>query len=495
MKGNPVRPVPALARAQIEARSIDYVPLRERHGRVRDQAPFWFLGNFHFLTIAIGFIGPAMHLSLGWTALAAVAGVLLGTGFQAFHASQGAELGLPQMIQSRAQFGYRGVVVPLAAALFTFIGFNVVDTLIAADGIQHVWGVPPHVTTFALAAVAMVLAVWGHDFVHAMFKAMFWISLPIWTLLTVAIVAGYAPIQATLVADSGGFLWVAFATQFAAAASYNITYAPYVSDYSRYLPPTTSRVAIIGNVFAGSALSAAWLIVLGAWLAARTGSGDALVAILQVGNRLGPGLGLALCLTSVGALVAAMGMNAYSASLTFLTGWDSFTDRHPGPALRLIAIAGIVATWVAIALASGSGAITALGATLVLMLYLLCPWTSVNLVDYFLLRKGRYAIVDLARADGIYGAWGLRGLISYAAGLAASVPFFVIPGVWTGPVAAWMGGVDLAWLVGLAVAAGCYLWANRSFVRTDEDAAIARSDAELAQIDAAPPHQSATTPG
>ena len=469
--------------AGIEARSIDYVPLHERHGRVRDQAPFWFLGNFHFLTIAIGFIGPGMHLSLGWTALAGVTGVLLGTVFQAFHASQGAELGLPQMIQSRAQFGYRGVVVPLAAALFTFIGFNVVDSLIAADGINHIWGIDARVTTLVLAAVATALAIWGHDFVHLVFKLMFWISLPIWTLVSLAILMRYAPIQQLEVADAGGFSLIAFATQFAAAASYNITYAPYVSDYSRYLPVNTRRWAIIFSVFSGSALSASWLIVLGAWLAARTGATDALVAVLQVGNRMGPGLGLALCLSSIGALVAAMGMNAYSATLTFLTGWDSFTTHHQGRSLRLATIMGIVVTWVTITLASGSNSIGTLGATLVLMLYLLCPWTSVNLVDYFVLRKGRYAIVDLARADGIYGAWGQRGLVSYGAGLAASVPFFVVPGLWVGPIAARLGGVDLAWVVGLAVSGLCYLWTNRHFDLAHEADAIARSNAELALIE------------
>ena len=42
-----------------------------------------------------------------------------------FHASQGPELGLPQMIQSRAQFGFRGVVrgAPIGT-LFTFLGFQ-----------------------------------------------------------------------------------------------------------------------------------------------------------------------------------------------------------------------------------------------------------------------------------------------------------------------------------------------------------------------------------
>ena len=69
-----------------------------------------------------------MGLSFGFTSLAGALGILFGTMFVAFHASQGAELGLPQMIQSRAQFGFRGVVVVLIGTLFTFIGFNVADS-------------------------------------------------------------------------------------------------------------------------------------------------------------------------------------------------------------------------------------------------------------------------------------------------------------------------------------------------------------------------------
>ena len=50
-------------------------------------------------------------------------------------------------------------------------------------------------------------------------------------------------------AASLGFTWIAFLTQLASAVSFNVTAAPYVSDYSRYLPTRTPRAAIILNVF------------------------------------------------------------------------------------------------------------------------------------------------------------------------------------------------------------------------------------------------------
>uniref|UniRef100_UPI00163E3479 cytosine permease n=1 Tax=Burkholderia gladioli TaxID=28095 RepID=UPI00163E3479 len=53
--------------------------------------------------------------------------------------------------------------------------------------------------------------------------------------------------------------------------------------------------------------------------------------------------------------------------------------------------------------------------------------TAVNLVDYFFVRRGHYAITHLFTAEGIYGAWGLRGLLSYAIGLAVATLAYLLP--------------------------------------------------------------------
>src|SRR5690348_16383797 len=50
---------------QIEVHSIDWIPDTERHGKVSQQTMLWFLGNFQYFTIPIGFVGPALGLSLG----------------------------------------------------------------------------------------------------------------------------------------------------------------------------------------------------------------------------------------------------------------------------------------------------------------------------------------------------------------------------------------------------------------------------------------------
>src|SRR2546430_16241385 len=95
----------------IEKRSIDYVPLAERHGKVWHLWPVWFSGDAHLATLAVGVLGITLGGNLLWTAVAVLAGGLLGTFFMAFHSTQGPQLGLPQMIQSRPQFGYSGALL------------------------------------------------------------------------------------------------------------------------------------------------------------------------------------------------------------------------------------------------------------------------------------------------------------------------------------------------------------------------------------------------
>ena len=459
---------------EIERRSIEYVPESERHGRVIDQGPFWFLSNFHFFAIAIGFVGPSLGLSLGYTALAGTIGIALGTTFQAFHASQGAELGLPQMIQSRAQFGGRGVIVPLLGVLISLLGYNVVATVLLAEGLHQLWSINATLSAIGVSVLAAALAIWGHDWLHRVFRLLFWVSLPLFSVLSLAVILGKAGGHLT---TPGGFGWPAFLTQLASAASFNVTAAPYVSDYSRYLPRRTPRWQIIVNVFAGSALSAIWLIALGAWLATRMGVTDGLIALKLSGDALHGGLGSVLAATSIAALIATIGMNAYSAMLTVITTADSLRPVRPTPAWRVVVIAASTIAWILVAVGFGNDAVTMVNAMLVIMLYFLMPWTAVNLIDYFFLRRGRYSILDLCTPQGIYGAWGGRGLAAYAIGFGASIPFFVVPNVYTGPIAERLGGIDIGWVVSLAAASAAYLVLSRNFDPAAEAAAVRSGEA------------------
>ena len=443
--------------AGIEQHSIDVVPDAERHGRVLAQLPFWFVGNFQFFTVAIGFIGPSMGLGIGWTALAGLLGVLFGTIFMALHASQGPRLGLPQMVQSRAQFGYRGVLVPLFGTLVTFAGYNVVQTKLVADGLATLLSWQRLPVGIVLGVVSFALATWGYVWLHRVFRLLFLFGIAVVGTLTVAALAGVNMAPAHAPATALGWTTAGFAAQLTASASYNLSLAPQVSDYTRYLPAKTRSVTVFASVFAGASGSAIWLIALGAWIAGHLGATDALVGLRDAGDGVLPGFGTIVVVDSVITIAAVMGMGAYSGALTLVTAENCCRDRPVTVAGRVFWTAIVAAGSTVVALLLPGSAVTAVNAVLTIMLYLLVPWTAVNLIDFFVIQRGKYNIPELFNRDGIYGRWNTSGLVSYGAGLMSSVPFMMVSPIFTGPFARRLGGIDVAWLIGLGTAGFCYL--------------------------------------
>jgi NCS1 family nucleobase:cation symporter-1 len=473
---------------QVELHSIDWVPSAERHGKLWHQGALWFLSNLEYFNVAIGFVGPSLGLSLGWSILAAALGIGAGTVFMAFHAIQGPILGLPQMIQSRAQLGYRGVVVALFVVLFMYMAFNVTDQVLLSTGLHGAFGWNASLVAVITALTGALLAIFGYDWVHRVFRLVLIISFPCYAIVTVAILAGHA--GGTAPHHPGRFIFLAFMAQFTVAIADNLTYAPYVSDYTRYMPRSTSARGIIASVFLGASGSAIWMIALGAWMATRLGISNGLVGLKVVGDNVAAPLGTITAVMSATALAVTMGQNAYGGMLTVLTGIDAFKPIKPSRVWRVVTVIGLAILWWAIATTISASAVTAVLDSLTLILYLLVPWTALNLVDYYFVRRGHYAITDIFRRYGIYSAWGWRGLTAYFAGFVAEIPFMVLPSIggftYTGYVPGHLtNGVDYSWLVGLAVSGLVYLLLSRSINVSAEQAAIDTSERQLRMIDLA----------
>jgi NCS1 family nucleobase:cation symporter-1 len=217
---------------------------------------------------------------------------------------------------------------------------------------------------------------------------------------------------------------------------------------------------------------------------------DGLVGLQVAGNNVAAPLGSVTAFLSATALLATMGMNAYGAMLTVLTGIDSFKTIRTSRAWRAATIIALAAIWYGIGVGISASAVSTVLNSLILMLYLLVPWTALNLVDFFFVRRGYYAITDIFRPDGVYGAWGWRGLTAYFAGFAAEIPFMVLPPIAGFSYTGWFpnhvtNGVDYSWVVGLLVSGLVYLVLSRSLDLEAEKAAIAASERELQKIDVA----------
>ncbi|MGW5970776.1 purine-cytosine permease family protein [Streptomyces sp. NPDC055186] len=460
----------------IEQHSIDYVPASERHGKVWHQGPFWFTGNFVLPTMVTGFVGPAMGLSLGFSVLAVVLGVGFGTFFMAFHANQGPRMGLPQMIQSRAQFGSRGAVVPFAATVFVYVGFLVFDTILAAQGIGLVL---PDAKLFwypVLIAASIVIAVVGHDLLHFVQRWLTYLLIVVFAIITVVAIVHFSstPLAVDAPAATAGWDTTAFLVQISLAAGYNISYSVYVSDYTRYLPANAPAKKLIGSVYAGATCSAVWLMSLGAILASYLPDPDPILAVRQVGDLVFPGFGTIAVIVSVLALISIMGVNAYGAMLTGTSAVDGFKKVSPTVRLRVVGLTAVGLGSLLVALLIPDNYIGSFNTFVLLMLYFLVPWTSVNLVDFYFVRRGRYAIGEILKPNGIYGRWAWQGVLAYLLGFLSMIPFFSTS-FYVGPVAELLGGADFSFVVGLFVSGVLYL----VFSRNLDHGADARMEGEV----------------
>src|SRR3569833_839520 len=447
----------------IEKRSIDYVPHAERHGKVCHLWPVWFSGAAHLATLAVGILGITLGGNLLWTALAVLAGCALGTIFMAFHSTQGPQLGLPQMIQSRPQFGYTGALLVWAVAMIAFIGFNAFNQVLAAQTVHQlassVSATSPTVI-IGFAVLAMAVAIIGYDTIHLAQRAFAYLMIALLTVFSVgaAFFLQLPPEQW----DPAGFKAVPFLTELFAAASYQLSWSIYVSDYSRYLPNDVGVRSSFWWTYLGAYIGGIWMMLVGTVAAAAAPKLDVAAAMENAADSIIPGFGPILLTGALLGLICITSLNFYGASLTLLSVADTCKPLEctAGKRVASLVAAGSVST--ILGLNASGDFVREFGDLLAVLVYLFTPWTAINLVDFYLVRKKHKTNHKIFNPRGMYGRWNWRGLIAYFVGFVVMIPFFST-GLYTGSVARALGGADVAMLVGLPVAGVVYLIACRSF--------------------------------
>jgi nucleobase:cation symporter-1, NCS1 family len=459
----------------IESRSIDYVPLKERHGKVWHLWPVWFTGNAHLATMATGVVGVALGGNFIWMAIAVVLGCVLGTFFMAFHSTQGPQLGLPQMIQSRPQFGYLGALLVWAVALITFVGFNAFNEVLAADTLQTVFGTPSVWTMPIIGCLAAGIAVIGYTWIHATQRFLAYVLMA--GLLVMTAVVGRAHFPPGQL-DLRHFTTIPFLTQLFAAAAYQLSWSIYVSDYSRYLPPDVGVRSSFWWTFLGAFIGGFWTMLVGTVAAAMYPSLELTPALKAAADALLPGSGTPLLIASLLGLVTIATLNFYGASLTLLSVWDSIHPIKSSAAKRVGTILLCLLASTGIAMTASQHFTASFGNFLAILLYLFTPWTAINLIDFYVVRKGHYSVREIFNKRGMYGLWNWRGLTAYVLGFIAMIPFFSTED-WQGPAARALGGADIAMLIGLPVAGLVYLYLCRNLDLTHELEQIRVADRDL----------------
>ncbi len=463
----------------LEVRSIDYVPLAERHGKVWHLWPVWFSGDAHLATLAVGVLGITLGGNLAWSAIAVLLGNALGTFFMAFHSTQGPQLGLPQMIQSRPQFGYTGALLVWAVALVAYVGYNAFNQVLAAQALHQLTPLVPATSPGAIvlfALVAVSLAAIGYDQIHRAQRGFAYLMIAI---LTVFSLGGLFTLSFPAAQwDLAGFRAVPFLAQLFAAASYQLSWSIYVSDYSRYLPRDVGVGESFWWTYLGAFIGGTWMMLVGTVAAALAPQLDVAAAMEHAADAVVPGLGKVLLAGGLLGLITITALNFYGASLTLLSVADTVRPLRCTLGKRLASLAVALAASTLLALNSSGNFVARFQDYLSLLLYLFTPWTAINLVDFYVVRKGHYSIREIFNASGMYGRWNWRGLIAYVVGFLVMIPFFSTD-LYTGPVARALGKADIAMLVGLPVAALVYLLGCRSMDLEHDRARAAAADVGL----------------
>jgi purine-cytosine permease-like protein len=172
----------------------------------------------------------------------------------------------------------------------------------------------------------------------------------------------------------------------------------------------------------------------------------------------------------------------YGGSLTLISAMDSFKKVRPTLSVRVITVGLTAVLSVIGALAATKNFLGNFNNFLLLVLYLFIPWTAVNLVDYYIVRRGHYAIAEIFNPHGMYGRWGWRGIGAYVIGFAAMTPFFNVGTLYEGVATKALGGADISFFIGLPVAGILYYVFTRS---VDVAAETRVAEAEAVELERA----------
>lgn len=453
----------------VETRTIDHIPETERHGKARNLFTIWFGGNIMMLTIATGLLATAVYGLPIWAAIIAlVVGNLVGGVVMALHAAQGPQMGVPQMLQTRAQFGSYGSLLVVVIVVGMYVAFFASNVVLGGQALNTLTQLGDFWSTVVVGLISVAGAVFGYRILHV-----FGTVMSIVAGLTIVLVFVYIFAAGTLPAvalSQGSVTATGIMGTISVAALWQIAYAPYVSDYTRYMPKDTGVRPAFWATFSGCVLGSVIPMALGAVVGAAFPKDDVATGL----SALIPGIAwLALLVFGVGISVSN-GMNLYCGSLAVITiGQTLFPRWIPRAATRGTIAVLLFLVALVLGFAGSGNFLVNLTNLMILLLCVLIPWTAVNLVDYYAVRHGHYDIPSLFQPDGgVYGRVNRNAVLCYVIGIVVQLPF-INTAFYTGPIATALGGVDISWIVGLAVICPLYYTLMKRSLRSRAAAAAA----------------------
>jgi len=442
-----------------ETRSIDYIPLRERHGHPFSQFTLWFGGNLQITAIVTGALAVVLGGDVVWSLVGLLVGQIIGAAIMSLHALQGPRLGLPQMITSRMQFGVYGAVIPLVLVCIMYVGFSASGTVLAGQALAKLLAVSNSTGMIVFSALIVVIAVMGYRVIHQLGKLASIIGVLAFAYLFITLFATH---DLAAVWQNRHFTLANFLLAVSLSSSWQIAFCPYVSDYSRYLPADVSAKKLFSAVFAGTVLGTQASMTLGVIAAALAGNafaGNEVGYIVSLGSTAGMAMVIyfAICFGKITFTT----LNAYGSFMsltTIVSGFRRQTTLSQGG--RILFVILMVSVACLIALLSEPAFLKSFTHFLLFLLAFFVPWSAISLTDFYLVTRGRVDVPALADPDGRYGRWNLAGIAVYFLGVMVQLPFIDNP-LHHGSLTWIFAGNDVSWIVGWLVTALLWRVASR----------------------------------
>ncbi|MEU1290924.1 MULTISPECIES: cytosine permease [unclassified Streptomyces] len=449
MSNDATAPVYGSAVTKVEPFGVDHIPDNERHGKPSSQFFVWFAAGLNFPIILLGFSAAWFGLSFGAAVTAIAVGAAVGSLLMAVMSRMGVRLGVPQQIQARGPLGFFGNFLPVAYInVFAGIGWAAVTVILGGKAFAGLTHLPFWVCGGVLTAVQLVVAIFGYNMINYLQRVLTYVLTPLFLLITVvAVVRGGSLFHtnthaAGYIGSTGG--WITFGGWF---LSFLVAWAPFASDYSRYLPDTpevvtrTSWYTGLGNF-----VTICWLGILGVVVGGSATSSDSITALHELAGPF-----------AVPALIA-VGLSALAQNFLNVYGGAISVQTLKVPISRSQAVTVICLLAYVISLWGESGTEDKFKVFLNLTAYFIAPFAVVLLLDFYLGgRSDPSRIKELYDRRRVLG-WGF---VAWVGGVAASVPFWQ-SSFYTGAFArAYPGAGDLSMFVAAGTGAVLYLLTYR----------------------------------
>lgn len=406
----------------------------------------WFAANLTVADYVIGVLCvQAFDLTVAQSIPVLLAGNLLGGALLGLSAAMGPRLGYPQMLSSRSSFGRRGNYLFGGMNWISTVGWFTVNTILGVEALEAVFpGVNFYASATGLVALQVVVAVYGHDFIHLFEKVMslvlgiLFFGVFLLTLPKLGAAFSFVPTEGSAGMPALGPVGVVLAASF----SYLMSWSPYASDYSRYLPTGVSGKRVALFALAGGAAASFAIEAIGALVGSLTPAAGFFTDLYHFAGWFGP---LAIVAIILGAM-AANALNIYTNALSALV-LDIRAKRW-----LMVVVGGLVG--LALSFAGQANFVFNYQDFLFLLDYWITPWLGIVLVDYFVAKR---TTVDSSSNPPL---WDWRALAAYVAAVLVSVPFMVPLnpingqplGSPFGAFASVFGGADFSYFISFGVA-------------------------------------------